>query len=127
MEIREELYEALDLKEELSPKAARKICKAAWGEDALGVVLNNLSDKLDGYDDFGSGFDVSYQGSAKELLSEIINVYSEAGIDVQKAGKNKISYDNDGQVVYITVSPSEDASTYTVNSEGYFISVDNVE
>lgn len=115
------------ISEELSLKAINKINKAAWGEDALSIVLNNTSDKLDGYDDFGSGFDVSYQGNIRELLSEIIDIYSKAGIKVRKEGKNKISYDNGDQTVYITVVSDEDASTYTKNSQGYFIYVDNVE
>lgn len=115
------------ISEDLSLKAINKINKAAWGEDALNIVLNNTSDKLDGYDDFGSGFDVSYQGSIKELLSEIIDIYSKAGIKIRKEGKNKISYDNGDQTVYITVVSDDDASTYTKNSQGYFIYVDNVE
>ena len=116
-----------NLTEKLSKKSLLKIRTSPWGEDALGVVLNNISNKLDGYDDFGSGFDVSYQGSTEELLNELISVYTEAGIKIRKEKSNMISYDNDGQRVYIAVNPDEDASTYTENSQGYFIYVENVE
>ncbi len=111
---------------ELSPKAARKICNSAWAYDAVKVALNYLSDKLEGYDDYGDGFDVSYVGDTTTIRDELFDVLVSAGLEAKKQGQSKITYNNDGTVALINIFPDEDASTYSENSTGYFITVEDI-
>lgn len=111
----------------LTPKAAREISEAIWGEDAVGAVLDNLSDALDGYDYLGDGFDVSYQGGITALRAEIRDVFRAAGVDIKTVSKNVLEYDNDGMTVRIKINSDPTASTYTVRSKGYYITVENIE
>lgn len=111
----------------LTPEAARTISEAIWGEDAVGAVLDNLSDALDGYDYLGDGFDVSYQGGITALRAEIRDVFKAAGVDIKTVSKNVLEYDNDGMTVRIKINSDPTASTYTMRSKGYYITVENIE
>lgn len=112
---------------QLNPKAAMKICDAAWGDKAVRVALNCLSDKLEGYDDYDEFFDVSYIGTTKELRDELFEVFKAAGVNPKKESDNEIEYDNEGMIVSIKIIQDDDASTYSEDSVGYFIYVDNID
>lgn len=111
---------------ELSVKAARKIERAAWGEDAVPTILNAVSDKLDGFDSYGSSFDVSYQGSRAQLVNEMFAVYQAAGVDVKKE-RGGLMYENGGTEVHVHVFKEDDDDyTFTEKSHHYGISVENL-
>ena len=110
----------------VSSKRLMKIYESAYGEDAVKLALDCCSDKLEGYEFDGSGFDVSYVGTTSELVSEVANILKQAGLEVTKARNGRIEYNNDGSDVSIKIYPSEEASTYSENSTGYFIDVENV-
>lgn len=111
----------------LSAKAAKKIERAAWGEDAISTVLNAVSDKLDGFDSYGDSFDVSYQGSRAQLVNEMAAVYRAAGVDVTvKSGE--IIYSNGGTEVHVfVIKENDDDYTFTEKSKHYGIYVENWE
>lgn len=122
----------------LNPKQASKIVDAAWGRDAVQVVLSVLyrqSINFEGFESYQDYFDVSYIGSVEDLADEIIQVYNYCGVSVDvdyRETNNKthvvISYDNDGTEVYITVSQSPEYDEYTLseNSTGYYVLVEEV-
>ena len=116
----------LDLK--LTPKVAMKICNASWGYDAVNTALNYTSNKLDSYDGYGDYFDVSYQGSLKELRDDLLSVLVSAGLDAKSVGDNKIEYDNEGTTVEIDIYklPEGEDYTFTENSTGYGIEVSEI-
>ena len=110
----------------LSVKQARKIERAAWGEDAIPTVLSAISNKLDGFDSYGTSFDVSYQGTRAQLVNEMINVYEAAGIIVRIENRD-IVYDNGDTEVHVRVRKEDDNDyTFTDKSHHYGISVNNL-
>jgi len=111
---------------QLTPKAAKKIYEATWGFDAVLTALNYTSDKLEGYEEVGDYIEVSYIGDTQSLRNELFDVLVSAGLDAKKHGSSKITYDNDGTTVCITVFPDEDASTFSEYSTGYALSVEEI-
>lgn len=107
-----------------------KICDAAWGEDALGPALSVLSLKtgrVEGFDLYGDYADVSFLGNLRSLVSGLISVYKEAGLKIIENHNNYFCYDNEGTVVKVFVEQSDEASTYSEKSTGFFVSVENIE
>lgn len=123
-----ELSDAIISSVSLAPKAAKKIYEAEWGYDAVDVALDYTSGKCDGYDGYGDSFDVSYQGTADELRDEIFEILKSAGLPVEYEGHNKITYDNYGSEVIITVTPLPEGVdyTFTENSIGYGVFVEEI-
>lgn len=112
---------------EIDPSDARKIYEAAWGYDAVQIALNYLSDKLDGYDSYQDSFEVSYQGTKDELRDELLNVLKSAGLDAELYEDDEIVYENGGDDVWINIYElPEDYYTFTENSTGYGISIQDV-
>ena len=112
----------------LSPRDADMIHDATFGVEALKVVFKNMSDKLDGVEDYGDNFDVSYQGTLRELQSEISNMFYDAGVNVEKEFEGGIAYDNDGILTEISIYylPENMDFTLTPDSTGYGISVEEI-
>lgn len=111
----------------IRPAVLEKIESAAHGEDAMQLVLKNLSHRMEGFDYVAEGiFDVSYLGSTRQLKKEIRQVYRMAGIKLSSYRRVDLRYENDGAEVIIQVIPSKNASTYTKKSHGYFVTVENI-
>ena len=113
------------------PSILEKIRNASYGEDAVKYVFRAMygfgDNKLDGAEYDGSGFDVSYQGSYDELEQEIVDTFRSAGIDLDDGySASSLQYDNDGQIVEITIRPGNDDYTFTDNSNGFYVSVENL-
>lgn len=111
-------------------KYFEKIYDAAWGEDALGPAISVLSlktGKVEGFDLYGDYADVSFLGNLRSLVSGLISVYKEAGLKIIEEHSNYFCYDNEGIVVKVFVEQSEEASTYSEKSTGFFVSVENIE
>ncbi len=112
---------------ELSIKVLRELEHCAWGADVLDILLNYTSDKLEGFDNYGEYFDVSYIGTAKELCDELFHLLKDAGFNPHREQEARISFDNDGMNVDVTIVEDDEASTYSENSTGYFIYVEDWE
>ena len=107
-----------------------KIANTAYGEDAVKYALQalyrNPDSYVDGYDTISSDtFEVSYQGDLDMLLTEINDIFKQAGVTLHQESDNTFVYDNDNQEVFINVYPDDSANTYTKDSYGYSISVTN--
>ena len=106
-----------------------KICDAAWGEDTLGPALSALSlktGKVEGFDLYGDYADVSIIGNLQDIVSGLIDVYESAGVKMLEKNRSYFCYDNEGAEVKIYVDESEDASTYSDQSTGFFVSAENL-
>lgn len=113
-----------NLEEDISSK---DIQKTKYAADAFVLVLNNLSNKLDGYEEFGDGeFDISYQGSKRELQREIIDTFAKADIELKREHNALVYSIPNNYDAYIYIAKDDEASTYTENSVGYYARVETV-
>lgn len=113
-----------NLEEDISSNSIKRTKYAA---DAFTIVLNNLSDKLDGYEEFGDGeFDISYQGNKRELQREIIDTFAKADIELKQEHDALVYSIPNNYDAYIYITKDDEASTYTKNSVGYYVRVETV-
>ena len=106
-----------------------KISEAAWGEDTLNPALSVLSlntGKVEGFDVYGDYADVSFLGSLKDIVSGLIHVYESSGVKIVEKNRTYFCYDNEGSEVKVSIEESEEASTYSDQSTGFFVSVENI-
>lgn len=107
--------------------SSNSIKRTKYAADAFTIVLNNLSDKLDGYEEFGDGeFDISYQGNKRELQREIIDTFAKADIELKREHNALVYSIPNNYDAYIYITKDDEASTYTKNSVGYYARVETV-
>ena len=116
------------IKSALTPKVYAKLENCAYGEDVIDILLNHTSDKLEGYDSYGSEFDVSYLGSETELQQELFKLLQTTGFEPEVGSNNKIYFNliDDDAEVEVSIVEDDEASTYSENSRGYFIDVQTI-
>lgn len=112
----------------IDPLDAADIRDKAYGYDAVAIAFKWMSDKFDGYESYQDSFDVSYQGSAEELTSELFDVLATAGLPVYLENDTTIIYENGNVDEHIKVYPlPEDADfSLTPDSFGYSVDVEEI-
>lgn len=114
---------------QLTPQIADKIYNATWGYDAIKIALRCCSNKVDGFESYQDSFDVSYQGSGKQLRDELASVLEASGIQVTTSGNKRLSFsltsDSESRVIISKLSEDMDFSL-TPNSTGYSIYVEEI-
>ena len=108
-----------------------RIRTAAYGEDSLKYALKYIQlthrEQLEGFEYDGVGFDISYQGTQRELENSIIDTYAIAGIMLTyDPDTHSMEYDNEGQIVLMQIHSGNDDYTFTDTSNGFYISIENI-